>query len=256
MSDDEETYTIPLKDQRIFGAGIKRKRVAFVPASAPTSTQPPLPRSSGTDVAAKYLSIVLPETPSPSSSPALSAGRTTTDGTPRDTQSAPPAAPTVPASKPPHHAPEQICPACNQTVSSTAPNLHAASITHQISLPHSHPPSSLDRTRKGLHYLQSYGWDPDSRTGLGSRGEGIVAPIRAREKRDTAGLGLVEAMRKEGEGRARLEERVRERVEKGRKLGAREVREMEEGKKRRGERVMRMFREERDLERYLGPDAD
>ena len=43
FSDDEE-YTIPLKDKRVFGAGIKRKRVHFVPAThdgdeaVPTST--------------------------------------------------------------------------------------------------------------------------------------------------------------------------------------------------------------------------
>lgn len=239
-SEDEETYTVPLQNQRVFGAGLKRKRVAFVRASSPTVTQPTT--SSSNSIAAKYLSIVLPSSSAPASpSPAPSA-----DGT----HSAPPST----------SAPHELCPVCDHPISPTAPHRHDASITHQLALPHSHPPSSVDRGRRGLRYLQSYGWDPDARAGLGARGEGITAPIKAREKRDTAGLGLVEAMRREAEATggdpARVRERVAARVEKERKLGAKEVREMEEQKRKRGERLMRMFHENRDLERYLGPAAD
>jgi hypothetical protein len=36
----------------------------------------------------------------------------------------------------------------------------------------------------------SHGWDPDSRQGLGAEGSGIRAPIKAVEKKNTAGLGL------------------------------------------------------------------
>jgi hypothetical protein len=59
-SDDE--YEIPLEDQRVFGAGIKRKRVAFVPSTqaafdaAKTGGVP----SAGQSVSDIYLSIVQP----------------------------------------------------------------------------------------------------------------------------------------------------------------------------------------------------
>ena len=42
-----------------------------------------------------------------------------------------------------------------------------------------------------MRYLVSCGWDPDSREGLGRRGEGRRVPVKAVEKRDTLGLGVV-----------------------------------------------------------------
>ena len=65
------------------------------------------------------------------------------------------------------------------------------SVTHQLCLPHSYPPSHLDRNRYGLKHLSSYGWDPDSRVGLGASGEGINAPVKVKVKNDTVGLGMV-----------------------------------------------------------------
>ena len=64
------------------------------------------------------------------------------------------------------------------------------SLAHQASLEHSHPPSHLDRRRNGFRYLASYGWDADSRLGLGPSGEGLRAPLKGTIKRDTAGLGI------------------------------------------------------------------
>ena len=67
---------------------------------------------------------------------------------------------------------------------------HEASIAHMVCLKHSFPPSNLDRNRSGLRYLSAYGWDPDSRLGLGASSEGIRAPIKVKMKNDTVGLGV------------------------------------------------------------------
>lgn len=54
----DDDYYVPLVDQRVFGAGIKRKRIAFVPA---TTEQTSIPKASSTteNAGARYLSIVL-----------------------------------------------------------------------------------------------------------------------------------------------------------------------------------------------------
>jgi hypothetical protein len=182
MSDDE--YTVPLQDQRPFGAGLKRKRVEFIPASTDDpSFLPTGSKDAGRSVADRYLSLVLP-----------------------DHSSQAPSTPTKPTTDKPQpevfnkHEPE-ICPICNLPVTSSPtldsttaqkpyPHRHATSLAHQLSLPHSHPPSSIDRHRKGLAYLSAHGWDPDSRIGLGSEGQGIRFPIIPRVKDDKLGLGV------------------------------------------------------------------
>ncbi|MCJ1328659.1 hypothetical protein MMC10_005336 [Thelotrema lepadinum] len=61
FSDDEE-YTIPLQDKRVFGAGIKRKRVKFVPATRDEDAgETSLITAPGRDKSAaeRYLGIVL-----------------------------------------------------------------------------------------------------------------------------------------------------------------------------------------------------
>ena len=40
---DEDYYEVPLRDQRYFGAGIKRRRVNFVPATTSLDTHGPAP---------------------------------------------------------------------------------------------------------------------------------------------------------------------------------------------------------------------
>ena len=231
---DDDEYFLPLEDQRVFGAGIKRKRVPFVPSSetslhstslsAPATPGPFSSSKSGTSVADKYLSIVL-------SSGKPTDGNTTTpdnDDASKDT-------PTTTT------ATTVTCDICNLPLSSKHPHPHESSLAHQLSLPHSHPPSSIDRSRVGYKYLSAYGWDPDSRRGLGAAGQGIRVPLKTRGKNDTVGLGVRVP---KGEGR------VVKKME--RKLGAKEVRRMEEEGKKRGERLREMFYRGEEVVKYLG----
>ena len=67
MEYDEEDYFIPLQDQRVFGAGIKRKRVQFVPSTDPnltTTTSKSQKTASSSSIGDTYLSIVLPRSTS------------------------------------------------------------------------------------------------------------------------------------------------------------------------------------------------
>lgn len=57
MDDDE--YEIPLRDQRYFGAGIKRKRIQFVSSTSQEAASTSLPTTPSTSAADRYLSIVL-----------------------------------------------------------------------------------------------------------------------------------------------------------------------------------------------------
>ena len=58
---EESAYEIPLQHQHAFGAGIKRKRIDFVPQSAlPTSPASATPETSSS-LQEIYLSIVLPK---------------------------------------------------------------------------------------------------------------------------------------------------------------------------------------------------
>ena len=103
--------------------------------------------------------------------------------------------------EPPKESAQTYCDVCNLPISdpqsqsqqeptSTSTRPHEASLAHQVCLKHSHPPSHLDRTRAGMRYLSTYGWNPDSRLGLGAPGrEGIREPLKGRIKHDTAGLG-------------------------------------------------------------------
>lgn len=232
-ADDE--YYVPLVDQRVFGAGIKRKRVAFVPAendesssSIPTTAKP-------SNAANRYLSIVM-KTTGPESE----------------------TAPTVKPDTKEQEAPLSLtCEICGQKVFGGIGvlNSHEASIAHQMCLEHSHPPSHLDRSHVGLKYLQEYGWDPDARGGLGARREGIRVPIKAKQKNDSAGLGLLQND-EENSIRAKQKKKVhsREKDTDVVKLNAKEVRRMEEEKSRRAEKLRRSVYGE-DLSRYLGPNG-
>lgn len=88
--------------------------------------------------------------------------------------------------------------------------------------------------------------------GLGARSEGIRVPIRAVEKRDTAGLGLFSRIQDDRDGGGRKTDRkkvVEERV--GPKLNAKQMRKLDEEKKKRAEKLRGMFYGE-DLSKYLG----
>jgi hypothetical protein len=254
MSDDD-TYEIPLQDQRVFGAGLKRKRVKFVPStsSSVASSRTKTPAKSIGDL---YLNLVLPmESPSAESS----ARASPSPGSPSGASSETIMSLTSRKSEP------QLCDICDLPLSSfdntasivaesplndtedlkqplpAKPRPHEASLAHQVCLTHSHPPSHLDRNRKGLKYLSAYGWDPDARLGLGADGQGIQFPIKPKPKDDKLGIGVV--LPKESE---------RRRKEKPEKLDAGKVRKMYEKDRRKGEKLRDLFYRNDDVERYLG----
>jgi len=230
--DTKEEYFVPLEDQRVFGAGIKRKRVNFIAATKTTTTPTP-PRASTTrGPADRYLSIVF-NRPKPENLPASSGQAETA----------------VPTQIESPLASELLrCDICNLSIQSTADSPatsrpHEASIAHQVCLTHSHPPSHLDRKRPGVKYLSLYGWDPDSRLGLGATGEGIRIPIKGKPKNDTVGLGV------DTKGDGKKKGLVVMKIEK---LDAGRVRKEEEKGRRKGDRLREMFYRNDEVERYLG----
>ena len=177
---DEKDFS-PREQQRIFGAGIKRRRIDFVPATiAPTPAIKSAARTTLSISPGGYLNIVLK------------------NSTSREVHN-------CTSNKVPH--PERIatrrrvdvrgalCGICDLPIdlpcdaTSTASTNHESTIAHMVCLTHSHPPSHLDRNRQGLKVLSSFGWDPDSRQGLGATGKGIRALIKAKVKNDSVGLG-------------------------------------------------------------------
>ncbi|KAI9798045.1 MAG: hypothetical protein M1835_005048 [Candelina submexicana] len=224
MATDEEEYFVPLQDQRVFGSGIKRKRVQFVPGASDTSfIEPPQKSTNPKAIGDHYLSIVI--------SKAKRASAASSQQDPELTPSAP------------------VCEICNLPLPTinepSAPTTrpHESSLAHQICLTHSYPPSHLDRARPGLKYLSSYGWDPDSRLGLGATGDGIRIPIKGKAKNDTVGLGIdMKKLKKRGDGVRAKEE----------KLNAKEVRRTEDQGRKRREKLQEMFYQSEDIEKYLG----
>ncbi|KAG7005432.1 hypothetical protein G7Y79_00019g046120 [Physcia stellaris] len=215
--DQEEEYTIPLQDQRVFGAGIKRKRIAFVPAAtSPTASTriPPLHQNRRTTLPIH----TVPDPPTPA--------------TPTATNE------------------DALCEICSLPVTSVLDTAtgdrkpHETSLVHQVCLAHSHPPSHLDRNRAGVKYLSSYGWDLDGRLGLGAKGEGVRVPIKAKLKNDTVGLGVERAISK-GQVVAKKVER----------LDAKGVRRKELEGKKREKRLQQMFYGADDVEKYLGTEG-
>lgn len=252
MSDDEDTYQIPLQDQRIFGAGIKRQRVRFVPSSSAPATEPST-TAGGKSISDRYLCLVLSKQTPPSSYVDTSTSDVEVLWT--DPSST---VPSVTDSAPS----EALCDICRLPLTQDATAVgratpatdidtstssfrskgrpHEASIAHQVCLTHSHPPSHLDRNRKGLAYLSAYGWDPDSRRGLGADGQGIQFPIKPKPKDDKLGIGVV--LPKEGEIK---------RKEKVKLLDAGKIRKMYDKDKKKSERLREMFYRNDDVERYL-----
>lgn len=278
--DEEEDYFVPLQDQRVFGAGIRRKRVPFVSASSLSSTVGVTTANGSEDEVSKkkkdaaavvvnrYLSVVLPNEANKASEEVQAV-----DG-PGSGSGSVAIAPSV-----------QICPVCSlplplaataaststspisststytytSTSTSTSTLHHETTIPHQSSLPHSHPPSHLPRHHIGLKYLSSYGWDPDSRLGLGSTGTGIRVPIgtKATVKNDTVGLGVPppqqKKRKKEDEARHRRpKERPKERKRMMMMMNAKEVKKQAVERRKKDERLRELFFAEVDVEKYLG----
>lgn len=251
MASEDEDYFLPPEQQRPFSSGIRRKRVQFVRSSDLDTTTAPTPSSSsGTSIADKYLSIVMSQ-PGPNTSP-----NTPTQHAPSSppirTHSAPPASDIIPP--PPIASAPEYCEVCKLPIPPKAQGdttdqkaRHEASLAHQICLTHSHPPSHLDRTRTGLRYLSTYGWDPDSRLGLGASGrEGIREPIKPRVKRDTAGLGT--GLDRDGDP---LPPRPAPPV-KVQKLNSKQARNKAAEDKKRAERIRKAFYQNDEVSKYLG----
>lgn len=227
--EEEQCDDVPLQHRRPFGSGLKRNAIAFVRASdgdlrLADQTVKAKPSQNIGDL---YLSMVLPKDRSRPQSPQVQA--------PQE--------------------PPKVCTVCQipltenpekdkdgpPEVATYPQNAHESSLAHQVCLAHSHPPSALDRSRMGLSYLESRGWDPDSRAGLGASEQGIKFPIKPKPKDDTLGLGLVfpkDAPRKK---------------EKPQQLDAGRVRKMAREEKKRTERLQRHFYSNDDVEKYLGP---
>ena len=226
MAEEEEEYFLPLQDQRVFGAGIKRKRVAFVPSSSLNSSGSEQDRSatarSASDI---YLSIVQKRQVG---SPAANNDRPKATVEDNDTED------------------DLLCAVCRLPVHKIAggsmaiKRAHESSIAHQVCLTPSTPPSHLDRNHVGVRYLANYGWDPGSRGGLGARAEGIRVPIKAKMKSDTAGIGSDVSKPMKAQKPVR------------RKLNAKEV-NLEKARGRRKAAQLRDALYGKDLEQYLGP---
>lgn len=244
MADDDEDYFLPVEDQRVFGAGIRRKKIAFVPATSSDSTLPKAHPSRSTSSAERYLSIVLPKIAKEQEYGQQGKGQKDGD---------------VPVAgqdqsvteTDPSQVVAETCTVCKQYLPSpddkVAIEAHESSIAHQLGLEHSHPPSHLDRENVGLRYLTTYGWDPDSRRGLGARQEGIRIPIKPKEKKDTAGLRETV----EDDGRVTKRGAAIRKHEKVVRLNAKQVRMKDLEAKKKAERLRRSFYGP-DLERYLG----
>ncbi|KAL5339020.1 hypothetical protein BJX70DRAFT_365265 [Aspergillus crustosus] len=249
---EDEDYFIPLEDQRVFGAGITKKRVPFVRSSdhelSTLTSAPSTPAGSGASIANAYLSIVMPKstssyTTAPSSTSLEPSSPTAPSPASADrSRSAPP--PTASSTSTP------TCEICNLPLASSeddqqAHKQHESSLAHQVCITHSHPPSHLDRNRHGLRYLESYGWDPDSRLGLGATGrEGIRDPVKGKLKSDTVGLGAVPPPAWIS-GRKKTKEKVQ-------KLNAKQVRKGHFDARRKGEKLREMFHRDEEVLRYLG----
>ncbi|KAF6230967.1 hypothetical protein HO173_010875 [Letharia columbiana] len=231
MSDKEDCS--PWEQQRTFGAGVKRRRIDFVAAAAAPTQAIQLARRTTPSISPgdRYLNIVFKN------------GASTEDHDSTSTEVFKPgrsATQLQPDLKGP------FCEICNLPIdaigdpTSTVSTNHESTIAHMVCLTHSHPPSHLDRSRQGLKYLSSYGWDPDSRQGLGATGKGVRAPIKAKVKNDTVGLGAKTKGNKKPPG-AKVE-----------RMDAKQVRKMDMEDRRKRERLREMFYRNDDVEKYLG----
>ena len=223
--EDDGFDDIPLHQKKPFGSGLKRKEIKFVQASAGdlSTTEQAAKAASGKSVSDLYLNLVLSKDKKQAKAESEA----------------------------------ELCAVCNLPLSSkprasddgsgstsTPASHHEASLAHQVCLAHSHPPSALDRSRMGLTYLESYGWDPDARQGLGAAGEGIQFPLKVKPKDDTLGLGVV--IPKDFEPKKK---------EKPQTFDAKKIRKMAQEDRKKTEKLWQQLFGRVDLERYLGSES-
>ena len=218
--DFEDGYDdIPLQHKRPFGSGLHKQRIAFVPASDSQlkSVDDASANKPKVNVADLYLSMVLPSEHGKKQERKQDAG-----------------APSGPQEL------GETCPTCKLPVSAAEKETHEASFAHQVCLPYSQPPSALDRTRMGLNYLSTHGWDPDARRGLGSEQQGIQYPIKPKVKDNKLGIGI------------EIPKGLPPPKEKEKLLDAKQVRKMAAKDKKKAERLHRELFGDNKLEKYLG----
>lgn len=232
---DDDFDDIPLQHKKPFGSGLRRNEIKFVPAGAQAGTIPSSTASQiqGQSVSDFYLNMVLRK---PQAS----------DSQPRN---------------PAKEAAVETCEVCKMPVTAASSQdakhkdavvgkpsggHHEASIAHQVCLVHSHPPSAVDRTRMGLSVLESQGWDPDARRGLGAAGQGVNAPIKAKPKDNNLGIGVVVP---------KDFERKKKDKEKPKLLDAKKVRKMAAEDRKTTDRLQKQIFGKIDLEKYLGSGA-
>ncbi|KAK3294883.1 uncharacterized protein B0H64DRAFT_197266 [Chaetomium fimeti] len=221
--DDDDYDEIPLQHQRPFGAGLHRKPIAFVSASGGGKLRSVDDTAAGKpqqNVADVYLSMVLSEDvtrpkSAPPTSSSVSEGESLQDGT---------------------------CTVCKLPLK-TDRGTHAQSFAHQVCLPHSQPPSALDRSRMGLAYLSTYGWDPDASKGLGSEQQGIKFPVKAKVKDDKLGIGI------------QVPKGLPPPKKKEQLLDAKKVRKMALEEKKKASKIRQELFGDGKLEKYLGSGA-
>ncbi|KAK4999822.1 hypothetical protein LTR66_001206 [Elasticomyces elasticus] len=231
---DEEHYTTSLLDQRVLGAGLRRKRVQFVPSTGGTSSTEHPTKSNG-PIAEFYLSVVFgKKTPQPSTLASFTEVDVTAKSGPVD------------AEKP------TICDLCKTPIIPGATSVpHEKLPSHLICLPPRRSPLDLDRKRKGLLILQAQGFDPDEPLGLGAARDGILFPIKAKGKQDTLGLGATPDTVNLKAMKVKVEEK---KVVK--KLDAGKMRKLHEEERKKAKKLAEIFYGDGDMNEYFGGKSD
>ncbi|RPB04273.1 hypothetical protein L873DRAFT_1786506 [Choiromyces venosus 120613-1] len=224
--EEEEEEAPDWRTQAPYGSGIRRKRVAFVPASDSADLETVAPKPSkltGSEASSLYLSLVGLSSKTPSTSTSTAVSSPSSDPEPSNSSKDLP-----------------ICEICSLLI--TDEHTHEKSTAHQYALPHSHPPHHYDRSSLGLKVLMDSGWDPDERKGLGKEGEGMRYPIKPVPKHDNLGVGV---KRKKGGKKGAAEEKVKKVV------GVKEARKMDTRAKARRANLMREMGGGIDVEAIL-----
>ncbi|KAI4168072.1 MAG: hypothetical protein LQ343_006671 [Gyalolechia ehrenbergii] len=232
--EDDDEYLIPLQDQRVFGAGMRRKGIKFVSPLDDGTDQQSTSKFSSQGAGDRYLAIVLNKNRLQDDSNEKQPGEKFCADVSSDPEPEP-----------------AICEICrlpiaidNHEAREAIRKPHETSLAHQACLEHSHPPSHLYRNRHGFKYLSLYGWDPDARQGLGATGTGIRMPIKAQPKNDTLGLGLPAPSTSSKVIKQPLK-----------KLDAKQTRKGEAQAQKERQRLRNIFYQHEDVEKYLGPHA-
>lgn len=238
---DDDYDETPLQNKRPFGSGLHKKPViAFVPASSENSES--LPDSNNNEpekpfnISEWYLAFVCKK---PSSS---------TDEPSPGTSIASPAA----EDQKEGGSQTEMCEVCKIPFPTSGKIAHITSISHQVRLPHSHPPSSLDRSRMGVSVLSDQGWDPDSRKGLGSSQQGIAYPLKPKPKDDKLGIGAMAPAKGKQNHLLSTNSGGRKGETPKKILGAGRMRRLYKEEKRRTARIHHELFGDDKLEKYLG----